>query len=90
MIEKNFAGLDGFVWWMGVVESRDDPLGLGRCRVRIYGWHTSSLVNIPTEDLPWAHAAHAINTSAFTTPKESDLVFGFFVDGRNAHVGRST
>ena len=29
-----------FVWWQGVVEDRDDPLKLGRCRVRIVGYHT--------------------------------------------------
>ena len=29
-----------FVWWQGVVEDRIDPLMLGRCRVRILGYHT--------------------------------------------------
>lgn len=83
MIEKNYAGLDGFVWWMGVVENRADPLGLGRCQVRIYGWHTGSLADIPKEDLPWAHPVHSLNSKSFTTPKESEVVFGFFADGRN-------
>ena len=36
----NFMGKDGFVWWQGVVEDRQDPLYLGRCRVRILGWDT--------------------------------------------------
>lgn len=83
MIEKNYAGLDGFVWWMGVVENRADPLGLGRCQVRIYGWHTGSLSDIPKEDLPWAHPVHALNAKSFSTPKESEVVFGFFADGKN-------
>lgn len=86
MIDKNYAGLDGFVWWMGVVESRQDPLGLGRCQVRVFGWHSESLSDIPTENLPWAHPVNSLNSSSFTTPKESDMVFGFFVDGRNAQV----
>ena len=86
MIEKNYAGLDGFVWWMGIVESRQDPLGLGRCQVRVFGWHSESLSDIPSEDLPWAHPVNSLNSSSFTTPKESDMVFGFFVDGRNAQV----
>jgi len=83
MIEKNYSGLDGFVWWMGVVENRSDPLGLGRCQVRIYGWHTSSLTEIPREDLPWAQAVHSLNARSFSVPKESEVVFGFFADGRN-------
>ena len=28
-----------FYWWFGVVEDRDDPLRMGRCRVRIMGYH---------------------------------------------------
>lgn len=84
MMEKNYAGLDGFVWWMGVVENRNDPLNIGRCQVRIYGFHTESLSNIPTEDLPWAHPVHSLNARSFATPKEADVVFGFFADGRSA------
>lgn len=86
MIEKNYAGLDGFVWWMGVVESRQDPLGLGRCQVRAFGWHSESLADIPSENLPWAHPVNSLNSTSFTTPKESDMVFGFFLDGRNGQV----
>jgi len=69
MIEKNYAGLDGFIWWMGVVENRSDPLGIGRCQVRIYGWHTGSLVEIPREDLPWAQAVHSLNARSFAALK---------------------
>lgn len=86
MIEKNFAGLDGFVWWFGVVEDRQDPLKLGRCRVRIYGIHTDSLADIPSEDLPWATVVHALNNHAFATPKETDVVVGFFADGRSGQM----
>jgi hypothetical protein len=42
-------------FWFGVVEDRDDPLFLGRVRVRILGKHSLSLSDIPTECLPWAH-----------------------------------
>ena len=86
MIQKNYAGLDGFVWWMGIVESRKDPLELGRCRVRVFGWHSPSLGDIPSEDLPWAVPINALNSPNFATPKEGDFVFGFFSDGRNAQV----
>lgn len=86
MIDKNYAGLDGFVWWMGIVESRQDPLNLGRCQVRVFGWHSGSLSDIPSENLPWAHPVHSLNSTSFCTPKESDMVFGFFADGRNGQV----
>lgn len=78
---KDFIGLDGFHWWFGVVENRIDPLQLGRCQVRIFGVHTSSLVDVPSEDLPWAMPVHALNNQTFSTPKEGDYVFGFFLDG---------
>jgi lysozyme len=81
---KEFAGLDGFYWWFGVVEDRQDPLGLGRCRVRIFGVHSESLSDIPTEDLPWAHPSHSVNNHTFSTPKEGEYVFGFFIDGKYA------
>lgn len=87
MIEKNYAGLDGFVWWIGIVESRLDPLMLGRCKVRVYGFYNESLGDIPTDDLPWAHPVHALNGGdTFATPREGQMVFGFFADGRNAQV----
>jgi hypothetical protein len=31
--QKDFAGKNGFIWWVGFVEDRKDPLKLGRCRV---------------------------------------------------------
>jgi N-acetylmuramoyl-L-alanine amidase len=40
--------------WFGVVEDRDDPLNLGRVRVRIFGFHTQDKNKIPTGALPWA------------------------------------
>jgi hypothetical protein len=48
-------GRDGFVWWIGVVEDRDDPDLIGRVRVRCLGYHTDDLQKIATDDLPWAH-----------------------------------
>lgn len=39
---------------VGVVESRDDPMRLGRCKVRVVGVHTPDKVLLPTNDLPWA------------------------------------
>lgn len=83
-----------FVWWQGVIEDRQDPLKLGRCRVRILGYHTDNKVDgvgIPTQDLPWATPSQPITSAAMngigTTPMgpvEGTWVFGFFRDGKNA------
>jgi len=83
-----------FVWWQGVVEDRIDPLRLGRCRVRILGYHTDNKQDgegIPTVDLPWATPSQPITSAAMngigTTPMgpvEGTWVFGFFRDGKNA------
>jgi len=35
-MSSNFIGKDGFIWWIGINEFRGDPLGLGRCKVRIF------------------------------------------------------
>jgi hypothetical protein len=40
--------------YYGVVEDINDPEKSGRVRVRIFGVHNKSKVNIPTEDLPWS------------------------------------
>ena len=50
-------GNDGFIWFIGIVEDIDDPLQLGRLRVRILGDHTQSNKEgrIPTDSLPWAY-----------------------------------
>ena len=48
---NHFMGMDGFVWFTGVVEDRDDPDQLGRVRVRILGYHTEDKIKIPA-DLP--------------------------------------
>lgn len=81
---KNFFGLEGFVWYIGVVEDRKDPDKLGRVRVRCFGWHTEDKELIPTNALPWAHPMNPVNLPATYTPKEGDMVFGFFLDGDSA------
>lgn len=82
---QNRLGHDNFIWWLGVVEDRKDPLNLGRCKVRIFGSHTDNLNEIPTDDLPWAQTIVPANSSLTTgTPQEGDYVFGFFFDGLNS------
>ena len=87
MKENYFMGLDGFVWFTGVVENRNDPAKLGRVQVRCLGYHTEDLNDIPSADLPWAHVMHPVtdpsmqglgNSPTFLT--EGTWVVGFFRD----------
>ena len=77
-----FMGRDGFTWFIGVCEDRDDPKALGRIRVRCFGYHTDDLQKIPTQDLPWAHVIlpPTAQVGAFHNIKPGDWVFGFFRD----------
>lgn len=83
-LKKDFAGKNGFVWWIGFVEDRQDPLKLGRCKVRCVGWHSENKMHLPTDNLPWAMPAYPVNNTQTYPPKEGDMVFGFFIDGENA------
>ena len=84
-MNSNFAGKNGFIWWVGEVENRADPLALCRCQVRIFGWHTTDTQMIPTEQLPWAHPMYPLNNSkTFSSPVIGDWIVGFFMDGENA------
>lgn len=89
MIE--FMGQTGLVWWFGVVEDIDDPLKLGRVRVRIFGYHPEEKNLIRTSDLPWAHPLQDITSASISGIGKSPTglvtgshVFGFFRDGHNA------
>ena len=84
---SNFMGRDGFHWFVGVVEDRNDPSALGRVRVRCLGYHSDNPIDLPTTDLPWAHVMHPVtdpcmhgmgNTPSFLV--EGSYVVGFFRD----------
>jgi len=83
-----FQGKDGFIWWHGVVEDRQDPLYLGRCKVRILGWHTEDKAELPTASLPWAQVLMPVTSASQTNvghapvgPVEGTWVMGFYRDG---------
>ena len=87
MNKTNFMGKDGFHWFVGVVESREDPSQLGRVQVRVLGIHTDNKTSIPTEDLPWATVMQPTTSSANsgigTSPSfiiEGSWVVGYFMD----------
>jgi len=84
------SGSDSFVnlrHFIGVVEDRNDPLQLGRVRVRVYSIHTEDKSLIKTKDLPWAlvlqpgsnPATSGIGQSG-TGIVEGTWVFGLFLD----------
>jgi hypothetical protein len=83
---RNFLGHDGFIWWIGIVEDINDPLTLGRCKVRCFGYHPAKATSlVPTEDLPWALTIHPLNTpNLYASPKVGEWVFGFFLDSLSA------
>jgi len=87
--------MQGLYLWEGVVEDRDDPLELGRVRVRIVGLHSEKLVpddktgeGIPVASLPWAHPVcpitnanmHGIGETPLG-PVEGTWVVGYSRDG---------
>jgi len=91
MIDNNFLGRNGFLWFVGVVEDRQDPQKVGRVRVRCLGYHTSDKNKLPTGDLPWSQVVLPITSSGISglgqTPLglvEGSWVWGYFRDGEEA------
>ena len=87
MQNSYFMGRDGFNWFVGVVEDRNDPEQVGRVRVRCLGYHTEDVVALPTADLPWAHVMHPVTDPSMqglgSTPSwivQGTWVVGFFRD----------
>ena len=86
----NVYGEIGSHWWIGVVEDRRDPEKLGRCKVRIFGYHTENLTELPISDLPWAMPMTPITSGATSGvgtapvgPLEGTWVVGIFIDGED-------
>tara|TARA_Y100001970_G_scaffold84442_2_gene106589 strand:- start:234 stop:1307 length:1074 start_codon:yes stop_codon:yes gene_type:complete len=84
-----FMGRDGFMWFIGVVEDRNDPERLGRVRVRALGYHTDDKTKIPTDTLPWASVMMPVTTPSMNglghTPflVQGSWVVGFFRDAQH-------
>ena len=86
MATKNL-GEEGFRWFIGVVEDRNDPEQQGRVRVRVYNTHGDD-VETPTNTLPWAvilmpgfsASLQQVGVSA-TGLQLGSTVIGFFADG---------
>ena len=100
--KTDFAGRDGFQWWIGEVESVKDPAMLGRVKVRVVGWYQKGMVGddgaadyldeMSSEDLPWATVLlptdkpQIKNAGSMTELQVGAFVMGFFLDGDEAQL----
>ena len=72
--------------FIGVVEDRNDPLQLGRVKVRAYSIHTEDKSQTRTRELPWAMVVQPNNAAisgvgySGTGLLEGTWVFGMFLD----------
>lgn len=53
-------------YFYGIVEDRQDPLMIGRVRVRIHGIHTDNKQLIATPDLPWCQVILPTTAAGWT------------------------
>ena len=88
---KEYYG-DETRWFGGVVKDINDPVELGRVKVRIFGIHTENVDDISDGDLPWAQVAAPITeggSSGIGTNigiKPQAQVYGIFLDGKNSQL----
>ena len=79
-------------WFIGTVIDINDPLEIGRLKVRIFGIHSANTVDIPLGDLPWAQVVAPITEGgssgigANTGIKPLAQVYGIFLDGKNSQL----
>ncbi len=75
----------------GIVEDRNDPLKIGRVRVRIHALHTDDKQLISSADLPWSHVIMPVTTAGLGglgnthSLVEGATVFGIFSDSLQQH-----
>jgi len=88
---KDYYG-DETRWFIGTVKSLNDPLELGRVKVRIFGVHSENTTDVPDGDLPWAQVlipvteggSSGIGTNIGIKPQAQ--VWGIFLDGKNSQL----
>tara|TARA_X000001382_G_scaffold109346_1_gene85503 strand:- start:164 stop:2122 length:1959 start_codon:yes stop_codon:yes gene_type:complete len=99
-LKSNFIGRDGFRWWIGQIPptasapEQADGEGWGfRYKVRILGYHTDNISELPDEDLPWAGVMMPTTAgsggggfSQSARINQGDIVVGFFLDGDDAQI----
>lgn len=82
-----------FAWFFGVVEDVNDPLEIGRVRVRVYNVHPTSVQQMPTESLPWASVIVPVTGGSLVGVGQSPVgvqvgttVLGFFADASEMQI----
>jgi hypothetical protein len=78
------AGFSNLLWFVGVVEYREDASNDGRVKVRAFGIHNSDKNEVGTDDLPWAIVIDGSYGASSSIPDIGEWVFGFFMDGADA------
>lgn len=79
-------------WFIGIVKDIQDPLELGRVRVRIYGIHPDKTTDAEDDDLPWAQVVVPVTeggSSGIGTNigiKLQSQVYGIFLDGKDSQL----
>jgi len=91
--QTNFAGRDGFYWWIGQIETQkgEQSKSDDRYKVRIVGQHLRDCNAVDYNDLPWAivmmpaTAPRREGGTNFQSVqyKSGDWVLGFFLDGKD-------
>lgn len=75
-----YLGEEGFRWFFGKVEDREDPKKIGRVRVRVYNVHpftndgNPDTVSVPTNHLPWATPISSVMSAGIINDKIKDGV----------------
>lgn len=82
-----------FKWFIGVVEDREDPLKMGRVKVRALNVHGQDKVLTPTDHLPWALIVNSPLSAGIkevgmspTGLMVGSTVVGFFADGELCQI----
>ena len=83
---------DHIRFFVGDVEDINDPLEMGRVRVRIHGIHSDNIQDIPKEGLPWAQVCVPITEGGVNELgnilgiQVGARAFGMFLDGPNSQM----
>lgn len=67
--------------WLGEVVDNEDPLNLGRCKVKVLGKYD----NLPDEAIPWATAMNRDAVGSHHIPRIGDIVSARFDNGNLYH-----
>ena len=90
-IQTNFYG-DIHRWFIGIVVDIQDPLTVGRVRVRIFGVHNEDVNEVPEHTLPWAQVLVPTTEEGVSGLgrsvglKVGAQVFGMFMDGEQSQI----